>query len=496
MSNLVIVALPAEDDYVNKISSEKQAYLTLLFLGEVSKVQNLDKIISYVEHAASLLTRFSLSVGRRGSLGPDEADVLFFDRWGMWDYKLIQDFRGQLLKDSNVKTAYDSSEQYDEWQPHLTLGYPTAPAHEDKRDYPGTRYVDFDRIAIWTEDYDGVEIPLNWERDLDIMAMNDPTTALLHRLGVRTDDTESRVEAILAHHGVKGMKWGVRKEAAVGAARSAGKKVAVGAKNVRFELDTLNAANEAHSKIVNEASEKYVQRDLPRLKAKHASTGADKLVNRLKSPLSKEARAYRKDAKAAYLKRLEQAANSQTNASGSRRYTLKEHGKPNTSQYFWGVSTEKVPVKHAEDDGTINVQPIFDADGFIVELKTVESSIAQSEAWVENFLSHHGIKGMKWGVRRDRGSDGRVVSEDAAQVKATSKKLKKHGKDSLSNQELQTLINRMNLERNLNSVQASKESKGKKMAKEILGNIAKQQVSRLANDVAAKQVESLLMKKR
>ena len=61
-SNLVIVAIPDENDRVWKISSEKIPHLTLLFLGDVDKVSNLEQIVLFVEHAATTtLRRFYLS---------------------------------------------------------------------------------------------------------------------------------------------------------------------------------------------------------------------------------------------------------------------------------------------------------------------------------------------------------------------------------------------------------------------------------------------------
>jgi 2'-5' RNA ligase len=210
MSNLVIVALPSKDDYVNKISTEKVPHMTLLFLGEDStKVKNLDKIIGFVEHAANTtLTRFSLDVDRRDTLGPDLADTLVFSK-NIWsDLKRIEQFRSNLLKENNIRLAYDSTTQFPEWIPHITLGYPETPAKPDERDYPGINYVSFDRIAVWFKDYEGVEFPLKQyygNVDMD-MAMSNIA-----------DD-------ILVHFGVKGMKWGVRRDRSSGVTVSSRRK--------------------------------------------------------------------------------------------------------------------------------------------------------------------------------------------------------------------------------------------------------------------------------
>ena len=200
MSNLVIVAIPSKDDHVWKISSEKVPHMTVLFLGEVTAVNNIAQIADFITHAANTsLHKFGMSVDRRDTLGEDEADVLFFNK--QWSTEIYQ-FRTYLLRDDNIKTAYDSVEQFDEWQPHLTLGYPATPAKEDDRDWP-IQYVDFDRIGFWFGDYAGIEIPLKdyeWNWDESEMAM-----------GVM-DTGKAVVEDYIQHYGVKGMKWGVRKD--------------------------------------------------------------------------------------------------------------------------------------------------------------------------------------------------------------------------------------------------------------------------------------------
>lgn len=191
MSNLVIVAIPEENDLVWKISSEKVPHLTLLFLGEVGKVQNIDKILDFLEHAAkTTLAPFYLDVDYRGVLGNDEADVLFFKDG--WELPRIKDFRAALLKNDAVFKAHVSEDQFPMWTPHLTLGYPDTPAKKldsDRQIYS----VCFDRIALWINDFDGPEFRLVSPNYYPEVSMSTP------------------VDNILAHHGVKGMKWGRRK---------------------------------------------------------------------------------------------------------------------------------------------------------------------------------------------------------------------------------------------------------------------------------------------
>ena len=144
MSDVIIAAIPKQDDVVWRYSSEKVPHMTLLFLGELDP-ETANRIAEYMDHAASQLEPFHMSVERRGTLGPDDADVLFFHK--EWPHS-IWDFRQGLLRNADILEAYQSNEQYPEWTPHLTMGYPATPAKPDNREYPGIGGVSFDRIAL------------------------------------------------------------------------------------------------------------------------------------------------------------------------------------------------------------------------------------------------------------------------------------------------------------------------------------------------------------
>lgn len=195
-SNLVIVAIPADDDDVWKVSSEKKPHLTILFLGESMTNPNVAKIVEKVKEASRFLEPFSLLVDHRGTLGPDEADVLFFSQetpWQLWD------FRSVLLGQQEISMAYNAIPQHQNWKPHLTLGYPDTPAHPDDWDPMGQQYVTFDKVAVWYGESEGSEFqlsenPKNASRDMDIAFHGAAQVAELF------------------HYGVKGMRWGKRKD--------------------------------------------------------------------------------------------------------------------------------------------------------------------------------------------------------------------------------------------------------------------------------------------
>lgn len=92
-----------------------------------------------------------------------------------------------------------------------------------------------------------------------------------------------------------------------------------------------------------------------------------------------------------------------------------------------------------------------------------------NQADVENYLSHHGVKGQKWGVRRFQNEDGTRTAEGKARYsdsgadgsEKTGGNRTSKGEDisTLSDQELRARINRLNLEKrykDLSSVDAMK----------------------------------------
>jgi 2'-5' RNA ligase len=207
-SSFVVVALPSENDPVMKYSSEKKPHLTLCYLdGSKFDSAQLELAMGYVQHAAEELSPFMLHVEERGTLGDKNADVLFFQK--SWTNNIAR-FRDNLLRNDLMMAAYQAADQFPQWTPHLTMGYPETPAKKDTREDPGFWYVNFDRIAFWTGDSEGPEFKLKY-RDHD-------SNAEVAMSQIETG--RSALEDVLSHHGVKGMKWGVRKSDSSGGSRS------------------------------------------------------------------------------------------------------------------------------------------------------------------------------------------------------------------------------------------------------------------------------------
>jgi hypothetical protein len=107
-------------------------------------------------------------------------------------------------------------------------------------------------------------------------------------------------------------------------------------------------------------------------------------------------------------------------------------------------------------------------------------------------LMHYGVKGMKWGVRKDRsvssgpqpvqtlqrpgsrvqarGGKNLPASEDAVKAAEARQKARASTTDSLSTKDLQQLVNRMNLEQQYSRLTTPQKSAGKKFADRLMKN--------------------------
>lgn len=81
-----------------------------------------------------------------------------------------------------------------------------------------------------------------------------------------------------------------------------------------------------------------------------------------------------------------------------------------------------------------------------------------------NDIKHYGIKGMRWGIRKDRVAKGRASPPKAS---------------TLSDDELKDAVNRMNMEKNYNRLISESSGQqalvsGRKFVQDILSNAGKQ----------------------
>jgi hypothetical protein len=237
------------------------------------------------------------------------------------------------------------------------------------------------------------------------------------------------------------------------------------------------------------------------------------------------------------------------NVSGTREYTIRERGGDlPRSKYGWEVSSRE--ARHAAgDEDVIFLEVLMDKDGFITGTKEVknESSLVQSmdlgAALISDLMEdagfeHYGVKGMRWGVRREqfvtsahqrelskererqekrlpsgvratptigssrrkksevktKGGQDHPPTEDAIKVAAATQKLKKSGVAALSNKELQEVERRLNLEASVKRLAAGQRSLGEKFVDGLLGRGSKDDRKGLENQAGQKASQHLIKK--
>lgn len=150
-----VVLIPAADDPVAAASSQP-AHITMAWLGEASGLSDPDALRAAVrEYGARADGPISAAVKSRGTLGDEDADVVFVEGEGLAAY------REGLVAEAPVAEQMATVEQYPEWTPHVTLGYPDEPA---KADYAGET-ITFDRIGFWQGD-NHEDFPLGKEAEM------------------------------------------------------------------------------------------------------------------------------------------------------------------------------------------------------------------------------------------------------------------------------------------------------------------------------------------
>lgn len=81
---------------------------------------------------------------------------------------------------------------------------------------------------------------------------------------------------------------------------------------------------------------------------------------------------------------------------------------------------------------------------------------------VEDFIKHHGVRGMKWGVRRSR-----TQVKTSSDFKKTASSRKRNPAE-LSNKQLQAVNKRFEMEKKYRDFNPSNFKKGQQFAKEVL----------------------------
>lgn len=98
------------------------------------------------------------------------------------------------------------------------------------------------------------------------------------------------------------------------------------------------------------------------------------------------------------------------------------------------------------------------------------------------FLDHHGVRGMKWGVRKRRNE-----SKRSRTFGSKGKKPVDPLKD-MSDKDLREILNRLQMEQQFKNLSTPKRSAGAEFAKSVALSVVRTQVSNAANAGIAKGI--------
>ena len=198
-------------------------------------------------------------------------------------------------------------------------------------------------------------------------------------------------------------------------------------------------------------------------------------------------------------------------------------GKDDVGLYSEGIEdwVRDVSSKSVKHSG------VSDFDAFLVSvlMHTKEELDRVETVESEQSLAHYGVKGMRWGVRKDRsitgspntiaptkvkvqtvpgrrpitsGGQGQKPSDDAVRTAIALQKARSSGVSALSNKELQDLNTRLNMEQNYSRLVATPTpahqkalEEGFRFAQTLLANYAKRRLG----EVLVKNADRLLKNK-
>lgn len=150
---------------------------------------------------------------------------------------------------------------------------------------------------------------------------------------------------------------------------------------------------------------------------------------------------------------------------------------------------KSVSIKEATDEQLdellIRIRKEADLQRLIMDMKRLASSnqglSPPNDYSVTDFLSgvslsapvdtlyHFGVKGMRWGVRKDRTKTGRKKRSQGSGDYQRSRKLKRRSLKNLSNKQLEQLNRRLELEQNYKRLNPSTAKKGYKVVQTLVG---------------------------
>jgi hypothetical protein len=282
-----------------------------------------------------------------------------------------------------------------------------------------------------------------------------------------------KLDMVLAHHGIKGMKWGVHESKSSGP-------------SARQVAKTTKATGKIDSKIARSETARAMHQH----RAENLKTHLDDIEeNGLNS------------------KAMRQHYGKSLDLNNAVFYGL--HGKTKAlalAQKHHEVRNMLASEAYLENHHEKKIERLKNERGkmnhsAIMTLTFTEARTQIGERNLDDVLAHHGVKGMKWGSRKSGGSSSPSkphvpVSADHMTVEAHKATIREGGVKALSNHQLQQVVTRQNLEqqhRNLNYQHPTKLGKGHDHVRQVL-KIAKtaQEIHGLIGSPAGKALKTVI----
>lgn len=284
--------------------------------------------------------------------------------------------------------------------------------------------------------------------------------------------TMAEVEEYLDHHGIKGMKWGVRRDPKTGV-----RPAAQALNNSAFGRSSQRNVDRHDTRVSNRSAKKAAQQERADwLKKSNSGETATKVYNDAVKSFGPTLKKLNKDPMFADIG-VNRASRQQYDAVVQTIFNqhLLESSIANTTNragdraIIYQMTPDGMHMRAAEyraEHDALSEAPEFelirDDQGFIVDIRVSEPSVLmQSDIdMVNEYVEHHGVRGMRWGVRRKN------PSGPGSKGKTTYQKQPKR----LSDAELNRRIKRMELEKKYSDLSSPDKSAGKKYAHSLLEN--------------------------
>jgi len=205
-----IMAIPEPLDQI-RLVGEEEKHATLLFFGETSSLPDDAQgvLVEAVKTACSMLWPFREVVRDITRLGDENPPALV----AMLTGESLTQVRNLFMMNPAIAGYLDNTPQFPQFTPHVTLDHPDFAGEAILRTLGRSLHrVKFDRLAVWWND-ERIECPLLRVLEDDTLAMSDilenflehaESSGVKHLIEINEDEDAEQ-------HGIKGMKWGVRR---------------------------------------------------------------------------------------------------------------------------------------------------------------------------------------------------------------------------------------------------------------------------------------------